>query len=129
MSEHQVWLKDIHHRPYIVVEGVLIDSENHKLAAQKIDNNFRMIDCNARGNAYAVDEQNMIILAVDDKNTIAICIFVDFDIKSDEESICGLACIVNKLTRLAKDLNQKLKQYDINIEFKRVFLEDPIRYM
>jgi len=122
-----IWLKDIYHTPYFVLEGKLLGKADLDLISSLLLKDCRMLDCNHLGKAFALDADNDVIFSVLNDN-FAICFHIE---KYSNEGLSyeimmknfnkHIDLYVRKITELLESINEKF-------EFNVIYLEDPIKY-
>ena len=58
-SNKCIWLRDLHHSPYLVIEGELQGTIDSKELFKLLSNNFREVDINNKGEAYSLGKRSL----------------------------------------------------------------------
>jgi hypothetical protein len=123
-----IWLRDIHHSPYLVIEGEVQGAMDSSELLDVLGNDFRKIDINNTGDAYALDAKNQVVFSVDGVKC-AICCFISETSEESTDYLKLMACVRRELDKHISRLESVLSSRRISLKFRELYLQDPIRYM
>lgn len=122
-----IWLKDIHHSPYLVLEGKLTGSADSFNISNLLNDHFRTVDCNHSGIAYALDNDNNVFFTVLDDD-FALCFHIEIYHEHSISYITAMQEMNNFIDHYARKIIDLLNKIDETLEFNVTYMEDPIRY-
>lgn len=123
-----IWLKDLHHSPYLVIEGKVQGAVDTNELLRLLNDNFRKIDINNIGEAYALDSKNQVVFSVG-SGMCAICYFVSETSEESTDYLELMACARQKLDQKISKLENVLSSGSFSIKFRELYLQDPARDM
>lgn len=126
-SEKHIWLKDIHHSPYLVIEGEVQGAIDSNELLKLLNDNFTKIDINNIGETYTLDPKNQVVFSVG-SGICAICYFISETSEESTDYLELMACARQKLDQSIIKLENVLSPKNTYIKFRKLYLQDPIRY-
>ena len=123
-----IWLKDIHHSPYLVIEGELRGAINNEELLNLLSSNFTKVDINNSGDAFSLDADTQVVFSIG-SHSCAVCYIISRISEEPTDYLELMSSARQKLDQYIIKLESVLDSAGTSIKFRELYLQDPIRYM